>query len=65
MKNQTAVQFIIQEIVNYLPNIDGLDVIVIKALTMEKSQIENAVDGFPIENRHLNGDEYYKKTFKA
>lgn len=35
-----------------------------KALEMEKQQIVNAVDGFPLENRNLDGEEYYNKTFK-
>lgn len=34
-----------------------------KALKEEKQQIVNAVDGFPLENRNLDGEEYYNKTF--
>ncbi len=33
------------------------------AKELEKEQIINAVDGFPLENRHLEGTEYYKETF--
>jgi hypothetical protein len=35
-----------------------------KALKEEKQQIVNAVDGFPLENRNLDGEEYYNKTYK-
>jgi hypothetical protein len=34
-----------------------------KAKEMEKEQIINAVDGFPLENRNLNGTEYYEQTY--
>jgi hypothetical protein len=30
---------------------------------MEKEQIINAVDGFPLANRNLDGSEYYEKTY--
>jgi hypothetical protein len=33
------------------------------AKELEKEQIINAVDGFPLENRHLDGEQYYKETF--
>ena len=32
-------------------------------LEIEKQNIINAVDGFPLCNRDLNGEEYYLKTF--
>jgi hypothetical protein len=35
-----------------------------QAKAMEKEQIVNAVDGFPLENRHLDGEQYYNETFK-
>jgi hypothetical protein len=35
-----------------------------QAKEMEKQQIINAVDGFPIQFRHLDGNEYYKETYK-
>jgi hypothetical protein len=34
-----------------------------QAKEMEKLQIINAVDGFPIENRHLDGEQYYTETY--
>ena len=33
------------------------------ALEMERQQIIDAVDGFPIENRNLDGSDYYTQTF--
>ena len=32
-------------------------------LEIEKQNIINAVDGFPLCNRDLNGEDYYLKTF--
>tara|TARA_R110000868_G_scaffold28617_2_gene107095 strand:+ start:859 stop:1098 length:240 start_codon:yes stop_codon:yes gene_type:complete len=34
-----------------------------QAKEMEREQIVNAVDGFPISKRHLDGEEYYKETY--
>jgi hypothetical protein len=34
-----------------------------QAKEMEKEQIINAVDGFPLANRNLDGSEYYEKTY--
>lgn len=44
-------------------NGDEIQELVDKAKEMEKEQIINAVDGFPLPNRGLNGDEYYEKTY--
>lgn len=30
---------------------------------MHKVEIVNAVDGFPIHARHMDGEEYYNETF--
>lgn len=30
---------------------------------IHKQEIVNAVDGFPIHTRHLNGEEYYNETY--
>jgi len=37
--------------------------IINEAKAMEKQQIIDAVDGFPIEHRNMLGEEYYEKTF--
>ena len=34
-----------------------------KAKAMERAQIVNAVDGFPLENRNLDGEQYYNETY--
>jgi len=39
-----------------LQNIDTL-------LDKEKQQIIDAVDGYPIQNRDLDGEQYYEKTY--
>lgn len=31
---------------------------------LHEKEIENAVDGFPIHTRHLNGEDYYNETFE-
>jgi hypothetical protein len=33
------------------------------AKKIEKQQIINAVDGFPLNNRNLEGEQYYAKTY--
>jgi hypothetical protein len=35
-----------------------------QAKEMEKQQIMDAVDGFPLHNRHLDGEQYYNETFR-
>jgi hypothetical protein len=34
-----------------------------QAKAMHRQEIINAVDGFPLENRNLNGTEYYEQTY--
>jgi hypothetical protein len=34
-----------------------------QAKAMEKEQIVNAVDGFPLNNRNLEGEQYYEQTY--
>jgi len=60
MKKQTAVQWLIEQKANY-DSITNYDLE--RALAMEHRQIIDAVDGFPLENRNLEGTEYYKETF--
>jgi hypothetical protein len=63
---QTAVEWLQEAISKKVNNelgpyfIDLFD----NAKAMEKEQIVNAVDGFPLENRHLDGEQYYNETFK-
>jgi len=61
MKNQTAVQWLIKQ---YFASGDPLNYGHLqKALELERQQIIDAVDGFPLENRNLEGTEYYTQTF--
>lgn len=49
-----------------VPTIDFSDVITEafdQAKEMEKQQIVDAVDGHPIQNRHLDGEQYYNETY--
>lgn len=32
---------------------------------MHRQEIIDAVDGFPLPNRHMLGDEYYEATFNT
>ena len=34
-----------------------------QAKEMEKQQIVNAVDGFPLDKRHLSGEQYYNEEY--
>jgi len=31
---------------------------------MHKKEIINAVDGYPLDKRHLDGEDYYNEVFK-
>jgi len=61
MSNQTAIEWLVEQ----LPLIqqEGLRDVIEQAKAMEKQQIINAVDGFPISKRHLDGEEYYNETY--
>jgi hypothetical protein len=67
---QTAVQFLIEQLEHYYWQFDIENTTVFeqavfaKAKEMEKQQIIDAVDGFPLHNRHLDGEQYYNETFK-
>ena len=37
--------------------------IIAQAKEMEKQQIIDAVDGFPLDKRNLDGQEYWKQTY--
>ena len=36
-----------------------------QAKAMHKEEIVNAVDGFPIHTRHLNGEDYYNEIYRS
>ena len=59
MSKQTAVQWLAEKMMHpqiHNPYID-------QAKEMERQQIIDAVDGFPIEHRNLDGADYYTQTF--
>ena len=59
-KKQTAVQWLIEQKTKFGTIInDDLE----RAFAMERQQIIDAVNGFPIQNRNLKGKEYYTETF--
>jgi len=65
-KQQTAVEWQYIELSKFLngkSEFTHKSDILIKAKEMEKEQIINAVDGFPLANRNLDGSEYYEKTY--
>ena len=39
------------------------EILLEQAKEMHRQEIINAVDGFPIVNRNLNGTEYYEQTY--
>jgi len=67
MNKQTAVQFLIEKI-DFDANVrcfskDEWKEIFEQAKQMEKEQIVNAVDGFPLYTRDLLGDDYYNELY--
>ena len=59
---QTAVEWLIEQwpiLESQLP-----PWLINQAKAMEREQIVNAVDGFPLDKRHLNGEQYYNETYK-
>jgi hypothetical protein len=66
MPKQTAVQWILQRFEDGdMYNVEDAQFIKHQALAMEKEQIVNAVDGFPLDKRNLDGEQYYNETFKG
>jgi hypothetical protein len=72
---QTAVEWFSEQLLNLDIEFDNVLIsrsnywikrnsIVEQAKEMEKQQIVNAVDGFPLQNRNLDGEQYYNETFK-
>ena len=63
---KTAVEWLIEELGEYFPHeIGGIHLMVNKALKMEKQQIIDAFEGFPLNTRNSqNGQEYYTETYK-
>ena len=68
---QTAVEWLQEQLkkgINYNPldsnsYLNEVEKVFKQAKEMEKEQIVDAVDGFPIENRNLDGEQYYNETY--
>jgi len=66
MSKQTAVEWLLQRFEDGdMYNVEDAQFIKHQALAMEKEQIVNAVDGFPLDKRHLDGEKYYNETYKG
>ena len=67
MEKQTAVKWLEKEFVKLESTIGVHGVmyeLIEQAKEIEKQQIMDAVDGFPLEKRHLDGEQYYNETYK-
>ena len=67
MEKQTAVKWLEKEFVKLESTIGVHGVmyeLIEQAKEMEKQQIMDAVDGFPLDKRHLDGEQYYNETYK-
>ena len=67
MEKQTAVKWLEKEFVKLESTIGVHGVmyeLIEQAKEMEKQQIMDAVDGFPLDKRHLEGEQYYNETYK-
>jgi hypothetical protein len=69
-KKQTACSWLIEQIKNGIDWEDGScylnwlkDGTIEKAIQLEKQQIVDAVDGHQIQNRNLDGEQYYTTTY--
>jgi len=60
---QTAVEFLFEKLWETPKDKLTWNAILEQAKEMEKQQIIDAVDGFPIENRNMLGEQYYKETY--
>ena len=67
MEKQTAAEWLEKEFVKLESTIGVHGVmyeLIEQAKEMEKQQIMDAVDGFPLDKRHLEGEQYYNETYK-
>lgn len=60
---QTSVEWLFQQLWETPKDKLTWHSILEQAKQMEKQQIVNAVDGFPLSKRHLDGEEYYNETY--
>jgi hypothetical protein len=62
-KQQTAVEWLYLQMKKYCDDSNVPNDLLEQAKEMHRQEIVNAVDGFPLENRNLNGIEYYEQTY--
>jgi len=69
-KKQTALSFFLMGLIDLeigkgisTDKVIELHYLFDQAKAMEKEQIVNAVDGFPLDKRNLNGQDYYNETY--
>ena len=70
MNKKTAIDWLIEQMFkqgyfdgNKPLSYTNLDHLQNQAKEIEKEQIINAVDGFPLSNRNLSGTDYYNETY--
>lgn len=60
---QTAVEWLVKAL-ELDTRFNGImNDVIEQAKEMEKQQILNAVDGFPLDKRHLSGEDYYNEEY--
>jgi hypothetical protein len=60
-KKLSSIEWLIDNL--YLKDSLKWEEILEQAKAMHKEEMINAVDGFPLANRNLDGSEYYEKTY--
>ena len=64
MSKQTAVEWLLQRFEDGdMYNVEDAQFIKHQAKQMHRQEIVNAVDGYPLNKRHLNGEQYYEEIF--
>jgi len=69
-RNQSSVEWLFEQIarrqgsiLQTIPFYDDNQDLLQQAKAIHKEEIENAVDGFPIHTRSLNGNDYYNEHY--
>ena len=60
---QTATEWLYEQLTSTWFDKTSGQHILEQANAKHKEQIIDAVDGFPLENRHLDGEQYYNETY--
>jgi hypothetical protein len=63
MSKQTAVEWLVDKLNELEFDLRLIPNHIEQAKAMEKEQIVDAVDGFPLDKRHLDGEKYYNETY--